>query len=626
MERRYGREAALHSLVAPALFYGLLAFAIIWLMWPYFYYVKNRTVIVLGVFALWRYSWMSFNFIRSMVYGSYVYPRLRRIAHSLGEQEKFPKQVFFVIPSYREEPWVSSECFQSLLSELASIPSAATLIVATGSDEDDAVITSVYHAHPANEKVHLVLQRQSDGKRIAMGHALRAVSRRYLDDPNSVTIFMDGDSYLEPNTLRRVLPFFSAFPKMGAVTTNELAFINSRSNWYKEWFNLKFGQRHVLFQSHSLSGKVLTLTGRFSAFRTSAVVGEEFIRQIENDMLDHWLHGRFRFLMGDDKSSWFHLLKSGWEMIYLPDVMVYSLESRDTDFVELSISLPYRWYGNTLRCNGRALDLGPRRIGWFIWWAILDQRINMWAALVGITGALILALVKSFVYFYFYIAWVLFVRVLQISFIALRGHPVGMRTIPLMLYNQWVGSAIKIRAYFNLADQSWSKGGEQQVADGSRVAVPHRMVPVLVRSLLWSSVMLFMLTMLLSEGALSLPSLDFFRPAGKQLVVDAQMYGVVPDDNRDDALALQSIVDNQSSELPLVVRLPAGRLDFYHNVAIPHKNVTLEGAASGKTVIVLHPGAQGDAQTMSWCSRGTDCSFQSGAATVGQARPATPGA
>lgn len=625
MERRYGREAALHSLVAPAMFYGLLAFAIVWLMWPYFYYVKNRTVIVLGLFAMWRYGWMLTNFIRSLVYGSYVYPKLRRIALSLTEQQKFPKQIFFVIPSYREEPWVSIECFQSLLSELASVPSAATLIVATASDEDDAVISSAYHAYPANEKVHLVLQRQADGKRIAMGHALRAVSRRYLDDPNSVTIFMDGDSYLEPNTLRRVLPFFAAFPKIGALTTNELAFINSKSKWYKEWFNLKFGLRHVLFQSHSLSNKVLTLTGRFSVFRTSAVVSEDFIRQIENDMLDHWLHGRFRFLMGDDKSSWFHLLKAGWEMIYLPDVMVYSLESRDTDFLELSISLPYRWYGNTMRCNGRALELGPRRTGLFIWWTILDQRINMWAALVGISGALVLALSRSFVYFYFYIAWVLFVRVLQISFIAMRGHPVGMRTIPLMLYNQWVGSVIKISAFFNLADQKWSKGGVQQVADGSRIPVPHRMVSVMAHALLWSAVMLFVFSMLLSERVLSLPSLDFFRPAGKQLVVDAQMYGVVPNDNRDDALALQSIIDNQSSKLPLVIRLPAGRLDLYHNVTIPKKNVRLENTKKGKLLIVSHL-VQGNTQINDWCQHDHNCSFRFGSTRIDSVRPTMPDA
>lgn len=588
MERRYGRVTALHSLVPPALFYGLLACAILWLMWPYFYYVKHETLIVLGAFALWRYGWMLLNFVRSLLYGWYVYPRLQRQAYSLPAQEKYPDRVFFVIPSYCEEAWVSLECFQSLLSELASVPCAATVVVATGSDQDDAVIGAAYNAHPAHYKVDLVLQRQSKGKRIAMGHALRAVARRYKDDPNSVTIFMDGDSYLEPNTLRRVLPFFAAFERLGAITTNELAFINTRSNWYKEWFNLKFGQRHVLFQSHSLSRKVLTLTGRFSAFRTSAVVSEAFIRQIENDILTHWLHGRFRFLMGDDKSSWFHLLEKGWDMLYLPDVMVYSLESRDADFFDLSVSLPYRWYGNTLRNNSRALALGPKRIGGFIWWAILDQRINMWTALVGLSGALILAVTKSFVYFYFYIAWVLLVRVIQMAFIALRGHPVGMRTIPLMLYNQWVGAIVKVRAYFNLADQKWSKGGKTQSASSDRIPVPHRMAPILSRAVFVSSVSLFGFAMFLSEGALSVPTPALYKPEAQRLVIAARMFGVTPDDGHDDALALQAILDRPFAGQSVVIRLPTGRLDFYHPVQIRNNNVTIEGAGRDKTLIVSH--------------------------------------
>lgn len=596
MELRYGTRTALHTLIPPALVYMILAGVFLYVMWPYFYYIKNETIITLGIFAIWRYSWMSNNFIRSLIYGWYVYPRLQRNAYAIDKAKKYPERIFFVIPSYCEEPWVSVECFQSLLSEMASVPCSATIIVATGSDQDDAVISATYASHPAQNKVELVLQRQSKGKRIAMGHALRAVARRYEDDHNSVTVFMDGDSYLEPNTLRRVLPFFAAYKRLGAVTTNELAYINTRSNWYKEWFNLKFGQRHVLFQSHSLSRKVLTLTGRFSAFRTAAVVDEKFIRQIENDVLTHWLHGRFRFLMGDDKSSWFHLLEQGWEMRYLPDVVVYSLESRDADFLEISVSLPYRWYGNTLRNNTRALALGPRRIGLFIWWAILDQRINMWTALVGIVGALILAVTKSFVYFYFYISWALLIRIVQMFFIALRGHPVGFRTIPLMFYNQWVGALIKLRAYFNLADQKWTKGGKTQTASQDRIPVPHRFASALSRAIFIASVSLFGFALFLSEGALSVPSNNLYSVTKRHLVIDANMFGVKPNDGYDDAMALQAIIDRPSAGVPIVIRLPAGKLDFYHPVHINTSRLTIEGAKNAQTQIVSHiRSSQGDA-------------------------------
>ena len=321
------------------------------------------------------------------------------------------------------------------------------------------MISSIYNSHPVKEKVDLIFQRQSQGKRIAMGHALRSAARRYHmtdDDPHSATIFMDGDSYLEPGTLARVLPFFGLMPRLGALTTNEVAFINSESSWYKNWFNLKFGQRHILFQSHSVSRKVLTLTGRFSVFRSSIVMQEDLIRQLENDVITHWRHGKFRFLMGDDKSTWYYLLKNQWEMLYIPDVLCYSLESRDADFLEISMSLPYRWYGNTLRNNDRALAVGWRKVGFFIWMCILDQRLSMWTSLVGISGAVILSLFKSFIYLPMYLAWVLIVRTAQMAVITYCGHRVSMQTIPLMLYNQWIGAFIKIHSYFNLSSQKWS--------------------------------------------------------------------------------------------------------------------------------------------------------------------------
>jgi glycosyltransferase Alg8 len=588
MIKRFGRKEGLYSLIAPSVFYFLVALSIGYSMWPYFYYVKDEQLIALGIFALWRYGWQLVNYFRSIIYSRIAYPRLRARTNALLESEKFPDHIFFIIPSYREEPWVSIETFQSILSNLAIIPSRATLIVATASDQEDAVIASVFEAHPVREKVDLVIQRQSQGKRIAMGHALRAVARRYRDEPNSVTIFMDGDSYLEPHTLDKVIPFFSAFGDVGALTTNEVAYINSRSQWYKDWFNLKFGQRHMLFQSHALSKKVLTLTGRFSVFRTSIVTREDFVNIMENDQLTHWMHGKFRFLMGDDKSSWFYLMKHGWNMLYIPDVLCYSLESRDASFFSISLSLPYRWYGNTLRNNGRALALGWKRTGLFIWLAILDQRVSMWTSLVGITGATILSIFKSFVYLPFYIAWVLLVRILQMSIIAYRGHPVSLLTIPLMLYNQWVGSFVKIRAFFNLADQKWTKGGSAQTSDINVARIAHPWARWMPGYMMTLAYLMFVSAVVFAHDILSTPSPQVLLGGNSWMTVDARAYGVKPDDGRDDSLALQQILSWVGDAHPAVVRLPAGELDFHSPVTVTRDNIVIEGASDHGTHLISH--------------------------------------
>jgi len=594
MLKRFGRKEGLYSLIGPGLFYLSLVFSICYAGWPYFYYVKNETLITIGLFASWRYSWQCIHYVRAFIYRFFYYPVIRIKAGKLATEGGFPDRIYFIIPSYNEEPWVSVETFSSIMSEMNRIPSSATLLVATGSDEDDAIISRVYNAHPARYKVELVLQRQRLGKRIAMGHALRAVARRYNDtyglDENSVTVFMDGDSYLESKILDKTIPFFRLLPRLGAVTTNELAYIHTKSQWYKDWFNLKFGQRHILFQSHSLSRKVLTLTGRFSIFRTSIVIEEDFIRQLENDILVHPFHGKFRFLMGDDKSSWFYLLKTGWDMLYVPDAVCYSLESRDVRFLDLSTSLPYRWYGNTLRNNSRSLALGWKRTGFFIWLCILDQRISMWTSLVGLTGAILLSIFRNPIYLPIFIAWVLFVRTIQMGVIAFNGHPVSLLTIPIMLYNQWVGAVIKIKAFFNLSDQKWSKGKVAQDSSSLGLPVPHIMARWMPRYLMVISYCAFFFILLVTEEVLSLPDVHAVLPGekvpGKQVVLDALLYGIIPDDGKDDAKALNKLI--ASSNSGSIIKLAPGTYDIFSPVRIERSDLIVEGAGTEKTVLLSH--------------------------------------
>jgi glycosyltransferase Alg8 len=590
MTARATRLQALSSAAAPVLLYGGAALAVFTWGREHLHAVDGEVLVLITAFALWRYGWQLLHYVRAGWYAGVHYPRLRAAALQVAASRAWPQQVFVVVPSYLEEAWVSRQAMQALMANLQALPGRATVVVATGSDADEQVIAGACRPFLASGRIELVFQRQGQGKRIAMGHALRAVARRHADEPDSVTVLMDGDSWLEPGALARVLPFFMAYRDLGAVTTNEEAHIPAGGRWYRDWFGLKFGQRQVLFQSHALSHRVLTLTGRFSVFRTSIVVSEDFLRLMENDTIDHWLHGRFRFLMGDDKSSWFHVLRSGWKMLYLPDVTCISLESRNEPFLKASLSLPYRWFGNTLRNNPRALALGPGRIGWFIWMVLLDQRLSMWTSLVGIAGAAVLAATKSVLYLPIYLAWAVLVRSLQLVVIAWHGHAVSMRTIPIMLYTQWVGALVKIKAWHNLADQNWSKGraAQQGAAAGGPLA---RLVPT-GRMLL--AYLAFALAILLTHSALRLPGTELFaaqkaaRAAAPAAAPDAPAVpGVRPDDGQDDAAALQAFIDRQAPG-PLAVALPAGQLDFHQPLVIRRDDLALVGAGRERTRIVSH--------------------------------------
>ncbi len=581
--KRLGKREALLSFILPASFYTVLATLIGYVFWPYFYWVKNEVLISIALIGMWRYSLLVINYIRAAIYGFYYYSKVKKKISLLDEDDKYPEHIYFIIPSYKEEPWVSMEVFQSIFADLNNIPSSATLFVSTGSDKDDQVIRSIYDSHPLKDKVSLVFQRQKDGKRIAMGHALRALARRYnRRDPeeNSVTVFMDGDSYIPFDTLRKCIPVFNTEKDVGAVTTNEVAYIDTKSRWYKDWFNLKFGQRHVLFQSQSLSRKVLTLTGRFSVFRTNIIVEEDFISMIENDVIIDPSYGKFRFLMGDDKSSWYYLMKNGWNMLYIPDATIYSLESRDGNFLEVSQSLPYRWYGNTLRNNKRARALKGQPL--FIQYLFWDQIFLMWTSLVGIVGAVFLAIFVNFVYLPIYIAWVIYVRVLQMLVITLTGHSVSMRTIPLMLYTQWIGSLIKIKAYFHLSDQKWSKGGtEVQTADSNIAPLRYKYARYFSTLRMYFFFALFLFAMLtLNNSLFSLPSTKLFADNKPDNLV---YFNAITDDGKDDGKSLNKLIKNVKDGA--IISLPEGVLDIYTPIHIRRSNITLRGK---NTVLLSH--------------------------------------
>ena len=432
--------------------------------------IKFHGLIAIGIIGIWRYLWFLINVINAFIYRYFVFPQLKKKAFK--SPFKYPKRVYFMIPSYKEDFEVSRQVFTALALEVYKIPSEVYVFVAVGSDEEAKYIERIIKIHDPLNRIYVKFLRQEMGKRVAMGHTLRAIARHFNyplnwheDYHNDVVIFMDGDTVLGRDVLRKTLPYFRTFPNEGAITTDEGINYLGKNPVIYLWYKLKFAQRHLLMMSHSLYKKVLTLTGRLSLFRAPIVLSEDFIRYIEADYLDHYLFGRFRFLMGDDKSTWFYLLKEGWDMLYIPDAIAWSTEDRSGNFFKVSASLMFRWYGNMLRNNWRAIKLGPKKIGsFFIWLAILDQRISMWTTLVGPVGVTLLSLFISPFYWAFYIVWVIWTRMMQILVIDLfsKLNPSIIHLL-LLLYNQWAGAIIKIYASANLSKQRWAKKTSQAV-------------------------------------------------------------------------------------------------------------------------------------------------------------------
>jgi glycosyltransferase Alg8 len=168
-------------------------------------------------------------------------------------------------------------------------------------------------------------------------------------------------------------------------------------------------------------------------------------------------------------------------MLYVPDTTVVCLEQPPARrLVRTAIPLMVRYYGNMVRNNGRAIALGPHRLGWFVWWALVDQRLSPWTSLTGPLSALALSLRAGPAVLILYLGWVLLSRSVQ-SLIAggfsRRIHPY----MPLILYfNQLAGSMIKILLFFNPDRQKWTRQGT-----GTTVVAGRRSSSLLVW--LWSA-------------------------------------------------------------------------------------------------------------------------------------------
>lgn len=544
----------------------------------------------LGIIGIWRWSWFLFRMGRARYYLHWVFPRWRRLADQVLVEDL--PHMCFLVPTYKEKPWITERVFCAIADEAKTLAQPITVLVNSSSDDENAAIQAILEREdPGLQSIRLILMTQKDGKRKAMADALRELAT--LDLPaDAVIALMDGDSELMPGTLRRCLPFFRLFPKMGALTTDEMPIVQG-SYVFSEWFHLRFAQRHMQMCSDSLSHKVMCLTGRFSLFRAEAALQPSFAAQLEQDFLDDWLWGRFQFLSGDDKSTWYWLLRHRYDMLYVPDAIVNSIETLSGSVITRAYNNMRRWYGNMLRNNGRAIALSPRTTGWFIWYSLIDQRTNFWFCLITPSFLILSILQGHWQAAGIVLCWVLFSRPLVLIFIFLgRSSVLKPIHFPLLLFSQWGGSLVKIWTQMNLAQQKWTNRGSQSIT-AAGTGIERVMKLSTSRFLLFIQYFTFGVLLCWLAGYLD-PSWDL---AGLRLnhqtaqasseiqVIDAIEHGVWPNDGQDDGAALQKLVDSLPSQTPVELRLPIGQLDMMQPIQINRSHLTLTGEGPNRTVL-----------------------------------------
>ncbi len=414
-------------------------------------------LLIVGGIGLWRYGVGLMHYFRGIIFCYIVFPYHRKKAKN-AVIEQPPSHIYLMVTSFRIDAMTTAMVYRSVIKEAIDCGYPSTIVASIVELSDELLINALWEqASPPKDRVKLLYVRiPGTGKRDGLANGFRAIARD-MPDANALVAVVDGDTVLSEGIINKSCPYFSLFSNVGALTTNEYCDVLG-SYWMSQWHKLRFAQRHISMCSMALSKRVLTMTGRMSLFRASVVTDAEFITDVENDHLDHWRLGRFKFLTGDDKSSWYSLMRQGWDTYYVPDTEITTVEHPPSKkFLAAARQLMFRWYGNSLRQNSRATKLGVKRLGLFTYYVLLDQRVSMWTGILGLTAAILAGIKYDIGILIIYMLWIVLTRTVVCLMLIASGHKISP-AFPLMLYfNQIFGSLVKIYVVFRLDRQSWTR-------------------------------------------------------------------------------------------------------------------------------------------------------------------------
>lgn len=159
-------------------------------------------------------------------------------------------------------------------------------------------------------KVKIINWKTNKGKRHGMAECIRR-SRK------EIIIFIDSDSFVEADTIKELVKYFIN-KKVGAVAGHAYV-ANVNENILTKMQAVRYFVSFKAFKAaESLFGNVTCCSGCCSAYR------REYLTKI----LDKWLNQKFlgvKCTYGDDRSLTNYLLKDGYDTIFAPSAIAYTV-------------------------------------------------------------------------------------------------------------------------------------------------------------------------------------------------------------------------------------------------------------------------------------------------------------
>jgi hyaluronan synthase len=281
--------------------------------------------------------------------------------------------VAVVMPAFNEEDAVAAS-IRSLLA--VDYPAEKLEIVVVNDGSTDNTIHEIRAVAEGNPVVRVIEFAENRGKRAAMAAGIRATRA-------AVIAFVDSDSSLEPDALRRIVRGF-ADPRVGAIA-GHADVQNARETWITRMQAVRyFVAFRVCKAAESIFGAVTCCSGCFSAYRREAI----------GPVLERWEGQRFLgrpATYGDDRSLTNFVLRS-WKVHY--DETARSVTIVPAHF-RVFLRQQLRWK--------RSWTRESLIVGRFIWrksplaslWAYLGIVLPLLAPIVAVRAVLWLPLVSG---------------------------------------------------------------------------------------------------------------------------------------------------------------------------------------------------------------------------------------
>ncbi len=213
--------------------------------------------------------------------------------------------VAIVMPAFNEEAAIGTS-LRSLLA--VDYPAGKLEIVAVDDGSTDGTLAELRHVAAEDDRVHVIAFPINRGKRAAMAAGIRATEAE-------IVAFVDSDSVLEPDAVRRIVQGF-ADPKVGALC-GHADVLNPRETWLTRMQGVRyFVAFRVIKSAESIFGCVTCCSGCFSAYRRTAIMPS----------LDWWEHQTFlgrHSPFGDDRSLTNCVLRH-WRVRYVADARAHT--------------------------------------------------------------------------------------------------------------------------------------------------------------------------------------------------------------------------------------------------------------------------------------------------------------